>query len=485
MRRFDVVTIFPDYFSVLDLSLVGKARERSLLDVGVHDLRRWAEGPHRSVDDTPYGGGAGMVMRADVWGRALDDIIGEDPHVILAVPTPSGRRLTQRDVEQLASRRERIVIACGRYEGIDRRVLDHYGARPGVSVCEFSLGDYVLNGGEVAALALIEAVGRLEAGVVGNPDSLIEESHSEEGFLEYPVYTKPPSWRDLDVPAILRTGDHERIARWRRDRAIATTARRRPDLVSTCALRTSDDYDALARAGVLLRNDSVETVSLQQASVAQAGALAELAGRLFPLACPATVPRQACEAYIATHLDETHVRDALASDNNVIFVAQGGSGLLGYAWVSAPPAPVPVRKASVDRDRLAYLEKLYVAEDYQGSGLASALVEAALRRALGVWPHMRWVGLGTHYTNARAIAFYRRQGWTKAGRRRFDVGGIACEDVVLVRDLTVHPPRPDLSDVPAAWNNGPSAEEPRDLPQGERKGDLGEYSAAGPGPADR
>ena len=213
--RFDVISTFPEFFSVLDLSLVGKARDAGVLDIEVHNLRNWATGKHLSVDDSPSGGGAGMVMRADVWGHAIDDVISEG--AVLAIPTPSGAPLTQRDLERLSTAKQ-IVIACGRYEGIDARVAEHYRTSS-VEVFEYSLGDYVLNGGEVAAIALVEGVSRLVEGVIGNPESLAEESHSAEGLLEYPVYTLPRSWRGLETPAVLFSGDHSRIRRWRRDQA--------------------------------------------------------------------------------------------------------------------------------------------------------------------------------------------------------------------------------------------------------------------------
>jgi tRNA (guanine37-N1)-methyltransferase len=231
--RIDVVTIFPEYLRPLELSLVGKARESGLLEVGVHDLRGWTADRHRTVDDSPLGGGAGMVMRPDVWGTALDALLGDEAGsggVELIVPTPSGEVFTQRTAERLAEVGH-LVVACGRYEGIDARVAEHYRAR-GVRVTELSIGDYVLNGGEVAALVVVEAVARLLPGVVGNPESLVEESHGAAGLLEYPVYTRPPAWRDLEVPDVLLSGHHANIARWRRDRALERTALRRPDLLA-------------------------------------------------------------------------------------------------------------------------------------------------------------------------------------------------------------------------------------------------------------
>jgi tRNA (guanine37-N1)-methyltransferase len=236
--RIDVVSIFPEYLAPLDLSLVGKARTGGLLDLRVHDLRDWTTDRHRTVDDTPFGGGAGMVMRPDVWGTALDELLDEDAHLL--VPTPSGEPFTQRTAEALAGE-SHLVLACGRYEGIDARVAEHYRARGRVT--EFSLGDYVLNGGEVAALVVVEAVARLLPGVVGNPESLVEESHGAAGLLEYPVYTKPPAWAGLEVPEVLLSGHHARIARWRRDTALERTAARRPDLIQALPVDELDKHD--------------------------------------------------------------------------------------------------------------------------------------------------------------------------------------------------------------------------------------------------
>ncbi len=223
--RLDVVSIFPDYFSPLTLSLVGKAAAAGIVDIHVHDLREWTFDRHRTVDDTPYGGGAGMVMKPEPWGLALDALA--DPAARLVVPTPSGVPFTQDAADRL-SNEDHLIFACGRYEGIDARVVDH--ARTVMPVDEVSLGDYVLNGGEVATLAIIEAIVRLLPGVLGNPASLVEESHSSEwNLLEYPNYTKPPSWRGLDVPDVLLSGNHAAIAAWRRDEAEKRTRRIRGD----------------------------------------------------------------------------------------------------------------------------------------------------------------------------------------------------------------------------------------------------------------
>ena len=229
--RIDVVTIFPDYLAPLDLSLIGKARREGTLDVRVHDLREHTHDRHRTVDDTPYGGGAGMVMRPEPWGEALDALVasasGEGAVPRLLVPTPSGMPFTQAMARELADE-PWLAFACGRYEGIDERVLEHAATRMPVTLV--SLGDYVLNGGEVAVLAIVEAVARLIPGVIGNAESLVEESH-EDGLLEYPVYTKPASWRGLDVPEVLLSGNHGAIAAWRHEQRVARTRARRPDLL--------------------------------------------------------------------------------------------------------------------------------------------------------------------------------------------------------------------------------------------------------------
>jgi tRNA (guanine37-N1)-methyltransferase len=226
--RLDIVSIFPDYFAPLSLSLVGKAITSGLVEVDVHDLRRWTHDRHRTVDDTPYGGGAGMVMKPEPWGEALDDLA--HPDTVLVVPTPSGEPFSQAAAYELA-RESHLLFACGRYEGIDARVVAY--AAEHLRVREVSLGDYVLNGGEVAVLVLIEAIVRLIPGVLGNPESLLEESysHGHDGLLEYPVYTKPPVWRGQAVPEILFSGHHGRIAEWRRDQALARTRARRPELL--------------------------------------------------------------------------------------------------------------------------------------------------------------------------------------------------------------------------------------------------------------
>ena len=273
--RVDIVTIFPEYFdSPLGVSLIGKAATRGDIEFAVHDLRRWATDVHRTVDDLPFGGGPGMVMKPDVWGAALDEIIGPDaaaaaavgpdavsPDAVgpdaggrarLVVPTPSGVPFTQDTAARYAAA-PRLIFACGRYEGIDGRVVQAMRAR--LPVDEVSIGDYVLAGGEAAALVMVEAVGRLLPGVLGNASSAPDDSFGGDqdpgmrGLLEGPVYTRPREWRGLEVPEVLLSGHHAAIARWRRDMALRRTAAHRPDLIA--ALRDLDrrDQQVLAEAG--------------------------------------------------------------------------------------------------------------------------------------------------------------------------------------------------------------------------------------------
>ncbi len=241
--RLDVVTVFPEYLAPLRLALLGRAVDRGIVEVGIHDLRDWTHDVHRSVDDTPFGGGPGMVMRPTVWGEALDDLVpvphpdtGGDDRPLLIVPTPAGRPFTQSDAHRYAHRRH-LLFACGRYEGIDQRVVDE--ASETMDVEEVSIGDYVLIGGEVAVLVIAEAVVRLLPGVLGNRRSHEEDSFSD-GLLEGPSYTRPEVWRDRAVPEVLKSGNHARIDRWRRDQSLRRTAERRPELLARAELDTPD-----------------------------------------------------------------------------------------------------------------------------------------------------------------------------------------------------------------------------------------------------
>ena len=333
--QIDVVTIFPDYLAPLELSLAGKARDKGLLDIRVHDLRRWTHDRHRTVDDTPYGGGAGMVMKPEPWGEALDDL--ELDGATLVVTTPSGEPFTQALARELATR-ERLVFACGRYEGIDQRVLDEAGTR--TEVREISIGDYVLNGGEVAALAITEAVVRLLPGFMGNPESLAEES-LEDGLLEYPVYTKPASWRGHDVPPVLLSGDHAAIRAWRHDQAVRRTAERRPDL---------------AHPSVLL--DDVEVRLVQPGD----------AGELFTLQRACWVQEQQDNPGVeipALHETLEDLRGWIARDT--VLVARSAGRLVGAHRTDL-------------HERTWEIGRLMVAPDLQGRGLGRVLlhrVEAA------------------------------------------------------------------------------------------------------------
>jgi len=216
--KLSAITIFPEYFAPLELSLIGKAQKDGLVQFSAINLRDFTHDNHHTVDDTPYGGGAGMVMKPEPWGEAIDATMENSKSVDLVVLTPAGKRFNQRMAENF-SKSDHIIFACGRYEGIDARVAEHYRSHARVRVHEISIGDYVLNGGEVAALVMIEAIVRLLPGVIGNPESLREESHNESGEVEYPTFTKPATWRGLDVPEVLLSGNHGEIARWRREEA--------------------------------------------------------------------------------------------------------------------------------------------------------------------------------------------------------------------------------------------------------------------------
>ncbi|MBT2213702.1 tRNA (guanosine(37)-N1)-methyltransferase TrmD [Actinomadura sp. NEAU-AAG7] len=257
--KLDILTIFPEYFAPLDVSLLGKARRNGLLNVHVHDLRDWTHDRHRTVDDTPYGGGPGMVMKPEPWGEAIDSIAPHGPVPRMIVPTPSGRPFTQALAVEYAAE-PWLLFACGRYEGIDSRVVEETRAR--MTVDEISLGDFVLAGGEVAVLVMVEAIGRLLPGVLGNADSVADDSFAPgamESLLEGPVYTKPPIWRERPVPDVLLSGHHGAIARWRRDEALRRTARNRPELLARLDPGSLDgrDRDVLREAGFPVDADDV------------------------------------------------------------------------------------------------------------------------------------------------------------------------------------------------------------------------------------
>jgi len=232
--KIDVISLFPSYLDPLNLALLGKAQEQGIVEIVIHDLRDWATDQHRTVDDTPYGGGPGMVMSPVVWGEALDSIRNQAMvNPVLIIPTPSGQPFDQVLAARLAGD-EHLVFACGRYEGIDSRVGMHYSQdQRWSSVREVSIGDYVLAGGEVASMVMIEAITRLIPGILGNPESVIDDSFSRlDSLVEGPVFTKPPTWRGLEVPEVLRSGNHGLVAQWRKDQAQSRTETFRPDLLS-------------------------------------------------------------------------------------------------------------------------------------------------------------------------------------------------------------------------------------------------------------
>ena len=466
--RIDVVTIFPDYLKVLDLSLIGKAADRGPLDLHVHDLRDHAHDRHRTVDDTPLGGGAGMVMKPDVWGEALDEVLAVDtpgaPRQVLIVPTPAGEVFTQRTAEDLAGA-ERLVFACGRYEGIDARVPEHYASR-GIEVRELSIGDYVLNGGEVATIVMIEAIARLLPGVLGNPESLVEESHGAAGLLEYPVHTRPTRWRGLQVDPVLLSGDHGRIARARRDQSIARTVERRPDMIRALDPTGLDREDraVLASMGwaVPAGAEHPIPVRLRNASADDAHVLAALAARTFPDACGNVIAPEFLERHIATTLvpelfatwtgDDrvdlvvAELLEPLLAGPDSSFGAEAGAStapaLVGYAAVlreeadsggerphGIDPRPACVRPAG--GEVVGELSKVYVDATMRGSGLTPALMDAVIRQAAAHGTDLLW--LGTHVTNKRAQKAYKRAGFRQVGTRTYNVGGQDAHDVVMTR----------------------------------------------------
>lgn len=403
--RLDVVSIFPEYLAPLRLSLVGKAIENGVVELVVHDLRDWTHDRHRRVDDTPYGGGAGMVMKPEPWGEALDALVsaadqaegesadaGSEPVTSTArliVLTPSGQPFTQRLADELATERQ-LIFACGRYEGIDARVMDH--ARTRMRVDEVSIGDYVLNGGEVAAMVIIESVVRLIPGVLGNPESLTEESHSvgQDGLLEYPVFTKPPTWRGLDVPEILFSGHHGKIAGWRREQALERTRQRRPDLL----LRTPG---ALVVTDAAL-DDAGELFTLQRAAFLSEGQANE------SLTLPPMV-----QTY-----GELHASLASPAEGTRILVARRDGRLVGS--VRGEP-----------RGSAWHVGRLMVAPDLQGQGLGSRLL-CAIEAAAPAGTDRSILVTGVK--SVANVGFYGRRGYVET-RRRDDEAGI--EIIIMTR----------------------------------------------------
>jgi tRNA (guanine37-N1)-methyltransferase len=381
--RLDVVTIFPEYLAALDVSLVGKAAKSGLLDIHLHDLRDWTHDRHRTVDDTPYGGGAGMVMKPEPWGQALDAIAPVDgptqPRLI--VPTPAGRPFTQELAYELAAE-PWLAFACGRYEGIDARVTSYAGER--MRVDEVSIGDYVLNGGEVAVLVMVEAVARLLPGVIGNPESLAEESHSGDGLLEYPVYTKPPSWRGYDVPDVLLSGNHGLIADWRHEESVRRTAERRPDLLAAWgdAVAGKDDAASLVQVLPATEADAGEIHTLQLASFLSEGQLYD----------DLTIPP----------LAEDPAASVARLKRGGVLKAVAGTRIVGSVQLTVD--------GSVGR-----IERLVVAPDWQGRGLGARLLKVAEKLAPA---DVTSFELNTGAESDRNLGLYQKAGYREIRREQ-------------------------------------------------------------------
>jgi tRNA (guanine37-N1)-methyltransferase len=381
--RLDVVTIFPEYLAALDVSLVGKAAKSGLLDIHLHDLREWTHDRHRTVDDTPYGGGAGMVMKPEPWGEALDAVAPPDgpaqPRLI--VPTPAGRPFTQELAYELAAE-PWLAFACGRYEGIDARVTSYAGER--MRVDEVSIGDYVLNGGEVAVLVMVEAVARLLPGVIGNPESLSEESHSGDGLLEYPVYTKPPSWRGYDVPDVLLSGNHGLIATWRHDESVRRTAERRPDLLAAWG-------DAVAG-----KPDATSQVRLLPATEADAGEIHTL-----QLAAFLSEGQEYDDLSIPPLVEDAEASVQRLKAGGVL-KAVAGTRIVGSVQVTVDGS-------------VARIGRLIVAPDWQGRGLGSRLLKVAEQLAPA---DVTSYELFTGAESDRNLGLYQKAGYREVRREQ-------------------------------------------------------------------
>ena len=385
--RIDVISIFPDYLAPLGLSLPGKARVSGLLELAVHDLRGWTHDRHRTVDDTPYGGGAGMVMKPEPWGEALDEVAGDG--ATLVVPTPSGEPFTQALAAEFGTR-DHLVFACGRYEGIDARVFEHAATR--LEVREVSLGDYVLNGGEVAAMAIIEATIRLLPGFMGNAASLEEESHTD-GLLEYPVFTKPASWRGLDVPDVLLSGNHGRITQWRHEQSLTRTAQRRPDLLHPSRATGEWSIEPAVPA------DAAELLVLQRACWMQ-------------------------EAMVNQHLGIPALHEELADVQQwlrtwQVWVVRSEGRLVGA---------VRARLDGTDWD----IGRIMVAADLQGRGLGRQLLEHAEQAAP---EDARRVVLFTGTGSERNLRMYKKAGYRVVPEADPQESGDWAERVLLAKPI--------------------------------------------------
>lgn len=385
--RLDVVSIFPDYLAPLDLSLIGKARRDGIIDLRVHDLREFTHDRHRTVDDTPYGGGAGMVMKAQPWSEALDHVLataddasGHAP--VLILPGPGGQPFDQATARELAQA-PWLAFACGRYEGIDERVYEWAAERTEVRV--LSLGDYVLNGGEVAVLAMTEAIVRLLPGVVGNAESLVEESH-EGGLLEYPFYTKPAVWDSGDgveraVPEVLLGGNHAAIAAWRHEQRLTRTAARRPDLLPPAATISGPDALAALDHGVATPADAGEIATLQKA-------------------CWLEVVAQPQHWWGAPAETVDEVRADLGRWTTHTF--RSGGRLVASLRVRRDP----------DDETVWQIGRLMVAPDLQGRGIGRAL----LAQAEALAPDdVRTCWLNTGADQQRLLRMYKKAGYRPVG----------------------------------------------------------------------
>ncbi|MDX6249389.1 MAG: tRNA (guanine37-N1)-methyltransferase [Kribbellaceae bacterium] len=386
--RLDVVSIFPEYLAALDLSLVGKAAKSGLLDVHLHDLREWTHDRHRTVDDTPYGGGAGMVMKPDPWGEALDAVAPADgpsqPRLI--VPTPAGRPFTQEMAYELAGE-PWLAFACGRYEGIDARVAAHAAER--MRVDEVSIGDYVLNGGEVAVLVIVEAVARLLPGVIGNPASLAEESHSGDGLLEYPVYTKPPSWRGHDVPDVLLSGNHKLVAEWRHDESVRRTAERRPDLLAAWGAAVGHKADEVEP-----KEDAALLVKVLPTTEADAGELLTLQRAAY------LSEAQAHDDFSIPPLQEQLEGVVERIAQGLVWKAVAGTRIVGSVHLAVEGS-------------LGRINRLMVAPDWQGRGVGSKLLRVAEQTAPA---EVTSYELFTGAESERNLQLYRNAGYREIRR---------------------------------------------------------------------
>ena len=388
--RLDVVSIFPDYLAALDLSLIGKARQDGLLEVRVHDLRDFTHDRHRTVDDTPYGGGAGMVMKPQPWSEALDHVLaqgraaGTPARPRLVVPGPGGQPFTQALARELA-KEPWLAFACGRYEGIDERVYEYAREDLGLDVSVVSLGDYVLNGGEVAVLAMVEAIGRLVPGVIGNAESLVEESH-EDGLLEYPIYTKPRVWNGREVPEVLLSGNHAAIAAWRHEQRLARTAARRPDLLHASHGETGVEIVAATPGDVPELHVLMRACWVQEAVANDT----------------LDIP--------ALHESLDDVRDSLTTTQT--WVARSGGRLVGAVRTSR-------------RDDDWFIGRLCVAPDLQGRGLGRRLLEHAESTAPD--------GIQTFTLNTGARSTDNLRMYKRAGYRLVDAPAPIPGAVTLVK----------------------------------------------------